>query len=188
MRSRANVYTAFMDYTPTILKNKGILCQFAKTQKTGSNESDWAEMLDENEEVIKETISIRFTNNSISSIEEHYNGLEAWQDALDKKPYNTMRQTLAYVLNRNLYDMGEAMLDGEIVTYSNVIGTAWSIANGLDPEVASRMLAQALGLAVENKKQLELKMEDLMPAVSDSGNSGSASGPKRAVRSKSSGS
>ena len=99
-----------------------------------------------------------------------------------------MRQTLAYVLNRNLYDMGEAMLDGEIVTYSNVIGTAWSIANGLDPEVASRMLAQALGLAVENKKQLELKMEDLMPAVSDSGNSGSASGPKRAVRSKSSGS
>ena len=168
-----------MDYTPTILKNKGILCQFAKTQKTGSNESDWAEMLDENEEVIKETIS---------SIEEHYNGLEAWQDALDKKPYNTRRQTLAYVLNRNLYDMGEAMLDGEIVTYSNVIGTAWSIANGLDPEVASRMLAQALGLAVENKKQLELKMEDLMPAVSDSGNSGSASGPKRAVRSKSSGS
>lgn len=188
MRNRPCVYTAFMDYTPTILKNKGILCQFAKTRKTGSNESDWAEVLDESEELVKETISIRFTNNSISAIEEHYNGLEAWQDALEKKPYNTMRQTLAYVLNRNIFDMGEAMLDGEIVTYSNVIGTAWSIANGLDPDVAGRMLAQALGLAVENKKQLELKMEDLMPTVLDSGNSGSASGPKRAVRSKSSGS
>jgi hypothetical protein len=176
-----------MDYTPTVLKNKGIPCQFAKTQKTGAGESDWARVLDEKEEVVTETLFIRFNNNSISDIEEYFGGLESWQEQLEKKPYNTMRQTLAFVLRRPLHDVGEAMLDGEIITYSNVVGTAWSIANGVDPIAASRMLKQALALAEENKEKLLENLEQIMPPAQDNGTSGSDSGVKRAARSKNSG-
>lgn len=182
-----------MDYTPTVLKNKGISCQFCKTQKTDSNSNGWSRVFDDKEELVTETLLIRFNNNSISDIEEFWGGLESWQDALEKKPYNTMRQTLSFVLGRELHDVGEAMIDGDIVAYSNVIGSAWSIANGVDPIVAGQMLTQAFRLAEENKKTLQKNLEEMIPTLeiqqteSDSGNSGSVSGPKRASRSKTSG-
>ncbi len=180
-----------MDYTPTILKNKGISCQFIKTQKDADGK--WSRVLDEKDELVKETLLIRFNNNSISDIEEFWGSLDAWQESLEKKPWSTMRQTLSFVLQRDIQDIGEAMMDGEIVSYSNVIGSAWSIANGVDPSVAGQMLTQALRLAEENKKALQKNLEETMPALglepipSVSGNNGSESGPKRAARSKNSG-
>lgn len=174
-----------MDLTPTVLKNKGIPCTFAKTKKFGQDERDWEKVIGEDGEIVTETINIRFTNNSISDIEEHFGSLEKWQETLEQKPYNTIRQTFSYVLRRNLYDVGEAMLEGELVTYSNVIGVSWSIANGVDPITASRMLSQTLALAEENKKRLAENMAQAMDL--DIGISGSDSGPKRASRSKNSG-
>lgn len=182
-----------MDYTPTILKNKGISCQFVKTQKSTTASSGWERVLDEQDEPVKETLLIRFNNNSISDIEEFWGGLDAWQEALEKKPWSAMRQTLSFVLGRDVQDVGEAMMDGEIVTYSNVIGSAWSIANGVDPSVASQMLTQALRLAEENKKALQENLRETLPALGlpmtqlDNGSNGSGSGPKRASRSKNSG-
>lgn len=179
-----------MDYTPTILKNVGISCQFSKTK---ADANGWSRVLDEKAEIAKETLMIRFNNNSISEIEEFWGGLEPWQDALEKKPYTTIRQTLSFVLQREIIDIGEAMLEGEIVAYANVIGSAWSIANGVDPDVASQMLTQAFRLAEENKKALQKNLEEMMPLLgmpqteSDNGNSGLVSGPKRASRSKNSG-
>lgn len=174
-----------MDYSPVILKNKGVPCEFAKTVKNGPGEQDWVRVTNDDGEVVTEVIHIRFTNNSISDIEEYFGSLEKWQETLEERPYNTMRQTIAFVLRRPIHDIGEAMLDGQIVTYSNVIGTAWSIANGVDPITASRMLSQTLELAEENKRRLE---EGLTKALgADSGTSGSDSGRKRATRSKNSG-
>ena len=175
-----------MDYSPLVLKNKGVPCLFAKTNKTGPSEEDWARVVNEEGEPITEVIHVRFTNNSISDIEELFGNLEKWQETLEQKPYTTLRQTLAFVMKRSLYDVGEAMLDGEIVTYSNVIGTAWSIANGVDPILASRMLSQTIALAEENKKQLTENLAKALPDL-QTGNSGSGSGPKRVARSKNSG-
>lgn len=180
------MYAVCMDYTPLVLKNKGVPCLFAKTTKTGPAEEDWTRQTTEEGEPITETIHVRFTNNSISDIEEFFGNLEKWQESLEQKPYNTLRQTLAFALKRSIYDIGEAMLDGEIVGYSNVIGTAWSIANGVDPIVASRMLSQTIALAEENKKRLAESLAQALPDL-QTGNSGSDSGPKRANRSKNSG-
>jgi hypothetical protein len=174
-----------MDYSPLILKNKGVPCEFAKTQKVGDS---WERVIGEDGEIEKVVHHVKFTNNSISDIELHYGGLESWQQKLEKFPVTVVRQTLAFALKRDVIDVGEAMLDGEVVMYSNVVGTAWSIANGVDPQIASRMLRQSVGLANEQKKMLNEELQKSTVAEEDStGQSGSDSGPKRASRSKSSG-
>lgn len=178
------VYADCMDYTPIVLKNKGIPTEFAKTQKS---ESGWGRVVDEDGEPEKEIVFVKFTNNSISDIELHFGGLETWQEQLEKFPITTIRQTLAFVLKRDIHDVGEAMLDGEVVMYSNVIGTAWSIANGVDPTTASRLLKQSVGLANEQKQSLNEQLNKAMQENSSLGTSGSDSGPKRASRSKTSG-
>jgi hypothetical protein len=176
-----------MDYSPVILKNKGVPCEFAKTQKVGDS---WQRIINDDGEVEKIIHHVRFTNNSISDIELHFGGLEEWQQKLEKFPITTVRQTLAFALKREVLDIGEAMLDGEVVMYSNVIGTSWSIANGVDPQIASLMLRQNVGLANEQKKVLNDELQkslELTEQHSSLGQNGSVSGPKRASRSKSSG-
>lgn len=148
----------------------------------------WERTYTEDGEVEKTVHHIKFTNNVISDIEVHFGGLEAWQQSLEKFPITTVRQTFAFVLKRELMEVGEAMLDGEVVMYSNVIGTAWSIANGVDPTTASLMLRQSVGLANEQKQALNEELNKSLEKLDSSpGLSGTDSGPKRASRSKSSG-
>lgn len=173
-----------MDYSPVILKNKGVPCKFIKLAKNGET---WERVVNEDGEPELETLFIKFTNNSISDIELHFNGLENWQEQLEKFPITTVRQTLAFVLRRDAIQIGEAMLDGEVVMYSNVIGTSWSIANGVDPTVASQMLKQSVGLADEQKRLLNEQLSKTLKTTSSPGTSGSDSGQKRASRSKNSG-
>ena len=173
-----------MDYTPIILKNKGVPASFAKTKKVGVRDEEWARETDEEGNPELENLYVKFTNNAISEIEEFYGSLEKWQNKLEEMPVSTVRQTLSIVLRRPVHQVGEAMLEGEVVNYSNIIGVAWSIANGVDPTVASRMLKESLGLAAEQKKLLN---EALNQNLDSLGDNGSNSGPKRTGRSKSSG-
>lgn len=175
-----------MDYSPIVLKNKGIPCSFAKTKKI--DEATYERQFDEEGNPVLENLMIRFTNNTIADIEQHWGNLELWQEALAQRPTTTCRDTLAFSLKRNPLDIGEAMIEGEIMTYSNVIGIAWAIANGVDPIVASRMLKQSAALAEAQKEVLNKAMEESNQTIQDSlGNSGSKPGSKRAARSKSSG-
>lgn len=173
-----------MDYTPTILKNKGIPTNFNKVTKTGEK---WERVLNESGELENEVLYVRFTNNAICDIELHFGSLEEWQEALEKNPVTTVRHTLALCIGRQITEVGEMMQDGEVVMYSNVIGTAWSIANGVDPTIASQLLKQSDGLASEQKLLLNQAIENQMKEANSPGPSGTDSGPKRASRSKNSG-
>lgn len=173
-----------MDYTPIILKNKGVPCEFAKTKQVGEK---WERVFAENGEPEKEVLHVRFTNNNISDIEIFFGGLDEWQTKLEKFPITTIRQTLAFCMSRDLLDIGEAMLDGEAVNYSNVIGAAWSIANGVDPTTASRLLKHSVALAEEQRQGLNTELKKAMEAEDSPGLVGTPSGQKRANRSKSSG-
>jgi len=176
-----------MDYSPIVLKNKGVPVQFAAVTKI--SDSEYERQYDEVGEPIIETINIRFTNNIIADIEEHWGTLEVWQQGLETKPITTLRQTLAYALKRPLLMIGEAMLDGEAMQYSNAIGVAWAIANGVDPVVASTMLKQSSVLAEEQRKILkEALTAGLEPTTENSpGKSGTRPGRKRAAPLKNSG-
>lgn len=167
-----------------VLKNKGIPCEFAKLQKIGDG---FEKIYNENGEIEKEVFHIKFTNNIISDIEIYFAGLEAWQEQLEKTPYTTIRQTLAFALRKTPQETGEVMLDGELMMYSNIIGTAWAVANGVDPIMASQMLKNSIGLAEEQKRLLNVELSKTLKTDSSPGNNGSESGPKRAARSKSSG-
>lgn len=174
-----------MDYTPVILKNKAVSIRFYKVKKI-QPDNVWVREQNEEGEDIIESSFIKFTNNSIADIEDYFGGLDAWQEKLEKLPINTIRQTLAFALKKDVEEVGEAMLDGEVVVYSNIIGTAWAIANGVDPIVASRMLENSAQLAEEQRRLLnETLISQTTPA--SPGPSGTDSGPKRASRSKSSG-
>lgn len=176
-----------MDYTPIVLKNTGVSAEFAKLKKVGDDE--WERQYDENEELITETLFIRFTNNVIADIESHYGTLDAWQTALESQPATTLRQTLAFALKKPLLFVGEAMLDGESLGYSNIIGVAWAVANGVDPKVAGKMLSASMVLAKENKRQMQKAIEEQNQTMEDfPGVSGTQPGPKRTARTKSSGS
>jgi hypothetical protein len=175
-----------MDYSPIVLKNKGVPCEFVKVKKI--DETLYERVLNEDGEIVKDTLMVRFTNNTIADIEQHWGTLEAWQEALTARPVSTCRDTLSFALRRPILEIGEAMIDGEIMTYSNVIGIAWAIANGVDPIVASRMLKQSAVLAEAQKETLNKALEQNNQLIQDSlGDSGSKPGPKRAARSKNSG-
>lgn len=175
-----------MDYSPIVLKNRGIPCEFAKVNKI--DENTYERILDEEGNITKETLMVRFTNNTIADIEQHWGNLETWQESITARPTSTCRDTIAFALRRTPMEIGEAMIEGEIMTYSNVIGIAWAIANGVDPIVASRMLKQSAVLAEAQKETLNKALEQNNQMIQDSlGDSGSKPGPKRAARSKSSG-
>ena len=175
-----------MDYTPIVLKNKGVPAEFFVIKKM--SDFEYVREYDESEEPIRETLNVRFTNNIISDIEDHWGDLEAWQNSLEKKPHTTLRQTLSFALRKPIEAIGEAMIDGETIRYSNAIGVAWALANGVDPIAASTMLKQSNALAEEQKKILNdalLQPETKTPG--SPGKSGTQPGRKRAAPLKSSG-
>lgn len=175
-----------MDYTPIVLKNKGISCEVAKVKQV--EPQVWEREYDEVGETVKETVFVRFSNNVISDIEDHWGSLDMWQQTLEQKPVSTLRQTLAYALKKPQDAIGEMMLEGQIMHYSNAVGVAWALANGVDPTIASRMLKQSAELADEQKKMLDEAISQNNQTMEDSrGKSGTQPGVKRAARTKSSG-
>jgi hypothetical protein len=176
-----------MDYTPLVLKNKGIPVQFCVVKKV--SDVDYEREYDEVGEPLKETVYIRFTNNVIADIEEHWGNLEAWQTSLEAQPITTLRQTIAFATKRPVRSVGEAMIEGESMDYSNAIGVAWALANGVDPIAASRMLKQSKVLAEEQRKILSeaLTVGNSEETEDSPGESGTPPGRKRAAPLKNSG-
>jgi hypothetical protein len=175
-----------MDYTPLVLKNKGVGCKIAKVKPIpGTNE--YEREYDESGNPAIESVFVRFSNNIIADIEEHWGGLDAWQESLEKMPVSTVRKTLSFALKMDSVAVGEAMLDGEVTNYSNIIGVAWAIANGVDPTAASRLLEQSVALAEDQKKMLNEAIVKQVGKQASPGDSGTQPGPKRAARTKSSG-
>jgi hypothetical protein len=175
-----------MDYTPLVLKNKGVACKIIKVKQIPGSDEYEREFDDAGNPVI-ESVFVRFSNNTIADIEEHWGGLEVWQETLDKMPVSTVRQTLSFALKMSNVAVGEAMIDGEITNYSNIIGVAWAIANGVDPSVASRLLEQSVALAEDQRKTLNEAINRQVKVQASPGDSGTQPGRKPTARTKSSG-
>ena len=175
-----------MDYTPIILKNKGVPIEFAVVEK----QADGTYRRKFNEEGEPEIYKayVRFTHNTIADIEDKYLTLELWQKAMEARPTSTVRDTFAIALGKEPYEIGESMLDGRIFDYSNAISASWGIANGVDPTVASRLLRQGNELAKNQLQEQNLAITQSLDLQDSPGKTGSQSGTKRAAASKSSGS
>ena len=134
------LYTAGMDYSPLVLKNKGVPVQIATLRE---EDGKWVPVYDAEGKQETEEFYVRFTHNSIADIEELWDGLPNWQEQMEEKPVSSMRRTFSLLLSESTEKVGLRMLEGRLTDYSGAIGVAWAIANGVDPTTASRLLKQA---------------------------------------------
>jgi hypothetical protein len=167
-----------MDYTPIVLKNKGVPVKIAIVEK--SENGTWKRRFNEEGEYDTETVHIRFNHNTIADIEERFGDLEEWQNMNEKRAASTVRETLSLCLRVEKEKIGEAMIEGALMDYQNAIAMAWSICNGVDPTTASRLLRQAEHLASEQRKAINAELESQLPKEPkpSRGKTGSASGSK----------
>jgi hypothetical protein len=129
-----------MDYTPAVLKNKGIPVEIAKLRE---EDGAWVSVFDSEGVLETEEFNVKFTHNIIADIEELWDGLQEWQVAMESKPVSTLRRTFGLLLGEPLDKTGTMMVEGNLTEYTNAVGVAWALANGVDPTVASRLLKQA---------------------------------------------
>ena len=147
-----------MDYSPEILRNKGVPVQFHTVTK---GDNDWEPVYgpDGPESQI---LYIRFTHNIIADLEERYDGIMNWQSAMEDKPVSTLRSTLAIMLVEESADkVGAMFIEGRLPEYNNAIGVAWALANGVDPEIAGQLLEQAM---IATDSQIEIINGELVRA------------------------
>ena len=171
-----------MDYTPAVLKNKGVPVYYCKVRLDGEN---WQPVWDSEGELELEEGHIRFTHNIIADVEELWEGLTEWQEAMETKPVSTLRRTLGLMLGEPLGQVGARMVEGRLTEYTNAVGVAWALANGVDPTVAQRLLEQSraavdsqLSLLDEQLKQSVQEMEDAVKTVATRGKKQSQHGAK----------
>jgi len=144
-----------MDFTSAVLRNKGVPVLLAQVRK---GTSDWEVVYNSEGNVESEVVHLRFTHNTIADIEENFDGLSEWQEAMGEKPVSTLRKTMALILLEPTDKIGVMMLEGRLPEYNNAIGVAWGMANGVDPTLASQLLEQA-SLAVDS--QIEILNQEM---------------------------
>lgn len=174
------VYSGRMDYTPIVLKNKGVPIQLAVLERTEGGA--WKRKFNEEGDFEKEIAFVRFNHNTIADIEDRFGDLEQWQQMQETRASSTCRETLSICLAQDKQKIGESMLEGALTDYQNAIAMAWSICNGVDPTTASRLLRQAEKLAEEQRQAINAELENQLPKEPkpSRGKTGSASGPKQA--------
>lgn len=167
-----------MDYTPIVLKNKGVPILLAVVER--SEGGAWKRKFDEEGEYEKHTAYVRFNHNTIADIEDRFGDLEQWQKMQETRGTSTVRETLSICLAQDKEKIGESMLEGALTDYQNAIAMAWSICNGVDPTTASRLLRQAEKLAEEQRQAINAELEKQLPKEPkpSRGKSGSSLGQK----------
>ena len=182
-----------MDYTPDVLRNKGVPIRLAQVRK---DENDWTPVYDANGDMEQDIRYIRFTHNVIADMEEEWEGIENWQEAMADKPISSLRKTFSIALLEPLHKVGAMLIEGRLPDYSNAIGTAWALANGVDPDVASQLLEQAevtvdsqvkmlntqLGEAVQEMKNATDEIEEATVSMNTPGKEPSQSGAKSGTK------
>ena len=153
-----------MDFSSAVLRNKGVPVLLAEVRK-GTN--DWEVIYNSEGNAESKVVHLRFTHNTIADIEENFNGLSEWQEAMEEKPVSTLRKTIALILLEPTDKVGVMMLEGRLPEYNNAIGVAWGMANGVDPNLASQLLEQA-NLTVDSQIQmLNHEMTEALDLITD---------------------
>ena len=148
-----------MEYSPEILRNKGVPITVADVVNI---DGQWELQYTPEGELKTEEINVKFSHNVIADIEELWGGLEKWQEAMESKPVSTLRRILS-VITREPTDMvGVRMIEGRLPEYSNGIGVAWAMANGVDPKIASQLLKEA---AIGVDSQIEMLNEEIAKSL-----------------------
>lgn len=94
-------------------------------------------------------------------------GQEAFQQALQTKVVSTCRKILSVCLDMSEEEAGLAMDPVRSQEYQTAVGVAWSIAMGVDPTDAAKILQQGLAAVGEGRANLASQFEKMMGVESD---------------------
>lgn len=81
-------------------------------------------------------------------------GVDGFRHALADRPTGTCRDVIALALGMEPEAVGAAMLPGENNAYQAAVGVAWSLAQGVDPTTAARLLDQANAAVAANLAEI----------------------------------
>lgn len=169
---------------PYILRNRGVPITLFRLQD--GQLPDPPDDLDDEDDWSPPTrkVHLRFDANAIAGIEEAFDGLvaddvweddegrhretrtyygtEAFQKALEVKTNATIRRVLSIAFDVEETEMGRAMIPDKLIDYNNAVGVAWSIAQGVDPSEAARMLQKADAAVAAQRAALASELEKMM--------------------------
>lgn len=98
-------------------------------------------------------------------------GMDAFNQSMQRKVAKTVRKTLSIVLGVPETEAGRMMVPPLLAEYQNAIGVSWSIAQGVDPTDAVRVLEQSrAALAAkraEMSERLGSQLQKMMEEDSD---------------------
>lgn len=96
-----------------------------------------------------EQVGIRFDANVLSEMEDAWGSMQGWMGMSQRKPVKTARDTIAIALGREPKAVGVAMLDSEGHRYTVALGSAFAIANGVDPQTAVTAVEKAVAAYID---------------------------------------
>jgi len=139
-----------------VLKNRGIpvLVHQVEPDANGVRYNRVYTSDDLNAEPVLETMFIKFTNLSLSDVEEQWGDLDEWEKALDDKPFLTMVKTLAIMWECTTQESGKRMIDDAIDDYATAVGAAILMANGIEGDAVVRVLKTGVSSAKRLKQRI----------------------------------
>ena len=155
--------------SPKVLANKGVPIE-VNVLKSEDGELVWPprHALRSDESPVTEEKFVRLGNYEIAVLEEQYDGLDAWQLGLRKKPFATINSTLQVVWGDELEKFPERlrqrivatmMLDAKMDDYATAIGGAFMLANGVDPSAVGKALEQGVAASAKAQERLMAKLK-----------------------------
>lgn len=139
-----------------VLKNRGIpvLVHQVEPDPNGVRYNRVYTSTDLDAEPVLETLFVKFTNLSLSDVEEQWGDLDEWEKAIDDKPFLTMVKTLAIMWECTTQESGKRMIDDAIDDYSTAVGAAILMANGIEGDAVVRVLKTGVSSAKRLRQRL----------------------------------
>lgn len=89
-------------------------------------------------------------------------GTEAFQKAMEIKTAATVRRIIAIALDKDEDEVGVAMIPDQFLHYNNAVGVAWSIAQGVDPSEAAKVLQKSTAAVAAQREALASELNSTM--------------------------
>jgi hypothetical protein len=170
--------------TPAVLANVGVPVSLYRTRVINTEHIADDELVE---------YKVRFTNWTISQLEEQFSSMTNWDRSLTDQPFRTIIRTLAIALEWPPQRVAAAMPMGHITEYQLAVHAALQLALGADPKKVAKALNETLGqVTQEDPKATEtfsVNLDDSPSSTFGSDGSGAvetqtSSGPAHQAKSE----
>jgi hypothetical protein len=157
------------EWSSTVLRNKGVPVNVQRISEGGDL------LFDSKDEPMLEERWVRFSMNIIAELESKYIGRTtydlqgekmtafgptAWQDFLRAEPISTTRDIFAMMWNLTPAQAGSMLLTNQMAEYAGALVSAFAIAEGVDPQLATTTVRDKIAAVVADADALNSALRD----------------------------